>query len=68
MFYPVCTSLYSPPISVGIPSRKLDLRSSKEQRAVPGHPADGGGCETTPMGHLPLISPGWDIPMDTLPS
>lgn len=58
MFYPVCTSLYSPPVSASIPSRKLDLSRSEEQQDVPGCPADGGGCEATPMGHLPLTSPG----------
>lgn len=63
MFYPVCTSLYSPPIGASIPSRKLDLSSSKEQWAVLGHPADGGGHEAMPMGHQPLTSQ-WDFPMD----
>lgn len=68
MFHPVCTSLYSPPIGASIPSRKLDLSSSEEQWAVPGHPAAGGGCEAMPMGHQPLTSPQWDIPLDMLPS
>lgn len=56
MFYPVCTSLYSPPIGASIPSRKLDLSSSKEQWAVLGHPADGHGHEAMPMGHQLLTA------------
>jgi len=54
LFYPVCTSLCSPLIGAGVPSRKLDLSSSEEQRAVPGCSGNGGGCEATPMGHQPL--------------
>lgn len=64
MFHPVCTSLYSPPISSPCSQQKA---RPEQQQAVPGLLAGGDDCEATPVGHQPLTS-RWDIPMDMLPS